>query len=178
MKYLKHFKIFESSKLKYYDIILPPKSKKECVDILLKDFEKQGSDAKMFDTDGNPLTQKDLKSGKLKKFINSLPLKILQHEVIHIKQTQMYPDMTSATKKVNFDKIFSNDNEHKKYLSLPTEIMAYAFSHAVNDKSIDEELKDKSEFIKKPIYDKYKEIGCEVFKLYKYYIKEYQKRFK
>ena len=174
----------ESKKMKKYKIIIPPKTKRECVALQLKGFAKDvkeyGDEAKVF-IKNKEYGEKELENGELEKaMMTETSLETDQHEAIHTIQLEKYPEMWDGQPQGEkfFSTIFDDDEAHNKYLSMPSEIMAYAFSFAIGDKSGEKELKNKSKFIKQPEYDKYEQIGGEVFELYKHYINEYKNYYK
>lgn len=81
---------------------------------------------------------------------------ILGHEVIHALQRKKSPHMLKGSTELGPDMT----KDKFKYLSLPSEIMAFAYSYVQGDKKY---------------YDTYKKIGGNVFKLYSHYIRKYQK---
>ena len=173
------FDLYEKKKikkLKEYKLIYPPKTKKECVDIMIKNAKYQfklDPNLKIEGTGSNKgeFYKDDLENGKLEKFFYTFPLRKLQHESIHAIQTIRYKDMWSGDMSF-FKNIMTDEKSYKKYLSMPSEIMAYAFSASVKYKGSN--LK-KGGIYSKSIYNKYEEIGGEVFKLFKKYYKGYLK---
>ena len=163
---------------KKHPIVKPPKDREELIKLMLQDAKKQ------FNEDPNTkiyfkdvvCTEKDLENGKLEKQFRKLTTKALQHEVLHMIQGEKLPELYKEFPKGEefWDKIFDEDFEHKVYLSLPYEIMAYAFSVSVGDLT-SSNLRSKTEFIRKPTVQKYKEIGGKVYELFKHYLEEYKK---
>jgi len=170
--YNEYIKLLESTKVKYYEPILPKGSKKEFIDILIKDFEKQlKNDPKfaMYIHD-KPVTDVE----EIRKFFNSDDINNITHEVIHIKQQEKYPKMFGYLLKQaqkDWDELEKNNNITKNmrgYLSNPPEIMAYAFSYIyITKKKIGEDMYGK-------IDDIYKQIGGEVYDVFKKYVDFYE----
>ena len=170
----------KKDKLKKYPVLIPPTDKEELVQLMIDNFKKQLKDDPNTKSyfgvgDDKPCGKEELENGEFEEMVRKVPIKALQHEAVHFMQSEKYDDMWDdmPTGDKFWDSIFDNDDSHKKYLSMPSEIMAYAFSYVVDDDSVDD-LKDKSDFIKKPSYEKYEEIGGNVFDLYKHYIEEYK----
>lgn len=170
-----------TKKLKKYPIIIPPDNKEDCIDILIED-----SISTLKDDEGElSFPGKKYKSGEeidideIRKDWENTDLHVLQHEYIHAIQTKKYEDMWEGTPTDSefWDNLFSHekiDEDFKTYLSMPAEIMAYAFSWVKTKGTNDSLLRNK----KVPIYDIYKEIGGDVYELFKHYVNGYEKYYR
>lgn len=153
----------------YADIVIPPDDLEKCAK-LYKYYCKGGNlSDKEVDKQIN-----EMKNGNKKDKLG------LQHETIHSIQDKKYHylfkgsniiskiDVGKSKQKLDKDELEGEDLEiYKKYMSVPSEIMAYAFFIA----------KDYPKKEKDLILKLYKMIGGNVEKLFNFYVDEYKKHY-
>ena len=136
----------------YHPIIIPPNDIKKCKELMLKIY----ADEKWNDDNGKlTVSTKDEIEEILKQKNGEL---ILKHETLHALQIKKAPYLFKGSTELGDD--ITADKE--KYISIPSEIMAFAYSNAIGDKKNYKEL--------------YKKIGGNVYKLYNFYVDEYKKQ--
>jgi hypothetical protein len=156
------YKLFENTKkLKYYEPILPKKTKKQMVDELSDGIFKDG----IWEYDKLISKKKDIKKSLMKSNMNGTI-----HEYIHQVQMKKYPDMFGYELKISkkdWDNLEKNKvTKHMRdYLSNPPEIMAYAFSYSYD------KIKKNKEHIN--FLDYYEQIGGEINDLFLKYVDFY-----
>lgn len=160
--------------LKKYPIIIPPNNKDKCVNMYFNMLKKESNDKNFVLVMGEKEYKKeDFKNNEVEilKEIKKMPFKQLQHEVVHAIQDIKYPKLSNnefVGKKEFWSAVFKNYENHKIYLSMPHEIMAYAFSWAVGDYS--------SNQFGKSVKKRYEEIGGKVLELFNKYLDEYKEK--
>jgi len=149
-EYLKHIKFG----IAYYPALIPPTDIEECKKLAIEIM----ADEKWADDDGNyTISTKEI----FEKIEKELPKKeaeiVIKHETIHALQRKKAKYLLKGSTDLGDD----ITNDKNKYLTLPSEIMAFAYTNAAGDKKYEK---------------KYKEIGGNVYKLYLHYIKQYGKQ--
>lgn len=171
-------KIVSKFNLKKYPTIIPPDDKEECIKILLKDFEKDLKDdpenTKVYFGEGNEegMGKEEFEDGTIEQEIRKIDIESTRHEVVHAIQKKKYPEMLEnelAGKEKFWSTIFDNYENHKIYLSIPGETMAYAFSWVVGD---------EHKMFGKTIKQRYEDIGGKVLDFFNEYVKEYKEKLK
>lgn len=138
--------------LSYHPALIPPDDIEDCKKIMIQTNKDKWADDK-----GNFTVSTKDEIEKIIKQKNGEA--ILRHETVHALQKEKAPYLFKGSNKLGKD----ITKDKKKYISLPSEIMAFALSNVLGDK--------KYEAL-------YKEIGGNVYKLYLKYIDEYKNQIK
>ena len=137
--------------LNYVPAIIPPTDKEEMKRLMIKYHkDKWADDDGKFTRSTEEITDELIAMGK-KGYI------ILGHETIHALQKKLAPQLLKGSSDLGDD----ITADKVKYLSLPSEIMAFAYTNVMGDK--------KNESM-------YRNIGGDVYKLYMKYIEEYKNK--
>ena len=99
-----------------------------------------------------------------KKTIN-----MLKEKIIILRTNNEMLENELAGKEKFWSTIFDNYENHKIYLSIPGETMAYAFSWVVGD---------EHKMFGKTIKQRYEDIGGKVLDFFNEYVKEYKEKLK
>lgn len=145
----------QSKKLKRYPVVVPPTSKKECIDVLLSDKTM---------SEGPWATNVKGKTVEMtaEEAFKKMDLNTLRHEALHALQLKQIPGIFKNLPKLSHQFDSPEDYKKKHYYNRPPEIMAYAYDSCMG---VNTRSSDKT----------FKEIGGDVYDLYLHYKEEYKK---
>ena len=141
--------------LKRYAIVVPPTTKKECIEALLSD-KKMSEGPWAMNVKGKTVEM------TAEEALKKMDLNTLRHEALHALQNKTIPGIFRNLPKLTHS--FDSSEEYKMahYFNRPPEIMAYAYDSVMN---VNRKENDRI----------FKKIGGDVYDLYNHYKEEYKK---